>query len=120
MLEHALIKLSVVASDIFGVSGRSMIDALIAGERDPAVLAGMARGRMRPKQAALIEAFTGRFDDHHAELAEMLLDQIDSRSDKIDTITIRSDQLIAQIPAAAAPNSNHSSDTDPATAPLSA
>src|SRR5712691_10143791 len=74
LLEDALIKLSTVATDIMGVSGRAMIDALIAGERDPHVLAGLARGRMRVKRAALVEALTGRFDDHHAELASMLLD----------------------------------------------
>ena len=57
---------------------RDMLEALIAGERDPQVLADLARGRMRAKQAALVEALTGRFDDHHAELARMLLDQIDA------------------------------------------
>lgn len=104
LLEDALIKLSTVATDIFGASGRAMIEALIAGERDPVVLAEMARGRMRPKQPALIEALTGRFDDHHAELARMLLDQIDTLTAKIDTLTARIDELIAQIPAATAPN----------------
>ena len=70
-----------------GVSGRAMIEALIAGERDPHVLAELARGRMRGKRAALVEALTGRFDDHHAELARMLLDQIDGSSAKIDKLT---------------------------------
>lgn len=65
LLEDACIKLSVVASDIFGVSGRQMMAALIAGERDPKVLAEMARTRMRAKIPQLVEAFTGRFDDHH-------------------------------------------------------
>ena len=78
LLEDALIKLSTVATDIMGVSGRAMIEALIAGQRDPKVLAELARGRMKTKRAALIEALTGRFDDHHAELARMLLDQIDA------------------------------------------
>jgi len=54
-----------VASDIFGVSGRDMMAALVAGERDPKVLAQMARGRMSAKTARLEEAFTGRFTDHH-------------------------------------------------------
>ena len=49
LLEDACIKLSVVASDIFGVSGRDMMTAMIAGERDPRRLAEMARSRMRPK-----------------------------------------------------------------------
>ena len=60
LLEDACIKLSVVATDIFGVSGRAMMAALIAGERDPKVLADMARTRMRAKIALLEEAFTGQ------------------------------------------------------------
>ena len=104
LLEDALIKLSTVASDIFGVSGRAMIEALIAGERNARVLAEMARGRMRPKHDALTEALTGRFDDHHAELARMLLDQVDTLTAKIDTLTVRIAELIAQIPAAAPPD----------------
>ena len=103
LLEDALIKLSTVASDIMGVSGRAMIDALIAGERDPRVLAELARGRMRVKRAALVQALTGRFDDHHAELAQLLLDQIDTLTAKTDLLTLRIDQLIAEIPAAQAP-----------------
>jgi transposase len=103
LLEDALIKLSTVATDIMGVSGRAMIDALIAGERDPRVLAELARGRMRVKRPALVEALTGRFDAHHAELAQMLLDQIDALTAKTDLLTLRIDQLIAEIPAAQAP-----------------
>ena len=103
LLEDALIKLSSVASDFLGVSGRAMLEALIAGERDPRVLAELARGRTRVKRAALVEALTGRFDDHHAELARLLLDQIDTLSAKIEALTARIEQLIAQIPAAQAP-----------------
>ena len=103
LLEDALIKLSTVATDIMGVSGRAMIDALIAGERDPLVLAELARGRMRAKRAALVEALTGRFDEHHAELASMLLDEIDALTLKSEALTLRIDQLIAAIPAAQAP-----------------
>jgi hypothetical protein len=51
-----------------------MLEALIAGRRDPKVLAELAKGRLRGKRAALVQALTGRFDDHHAELARMLLD----------------------------------------------
>ena len=65
LLEDACIKLSVVASDIFGVSGRAMMAALIAGERDPKVLAQLARSRMRTKIGRLEEAFNGHFDEHH-------------------------------------------------------
>ena len=68
LLEDAQIKVSVVASDIFGFSGRAMMAALIAGERDPDILADMARGRMRKKTTQLREAFIGRFNNHHAFL----------------------------------------------------
>src|SRR6266850_1225733 len=74
LLEDAQIKLSVVASDIFGLSGRDMMAALVAGERDPKVLAQMARRTMRAKIALLEEAFTGHFTDHHAFLAEIGLE----------------------------------------------
>jgi transposase len=100
LLEDALIKLSSVVSDITGVSARAMIDALIAGERDPRVLAELARGPMRGRRAALVEALIGRFDDHHAELAELLLDEIDALTAKAERLTLRIEELIAAIPAA--------------------
>ena len=103
LLEDALIKLSSVAADIFGKSGRAMLDALIAGERDPEVLAELALGKMRPKRAALKEALNGRFDDHHAELISLLLDEVDALSAKIDRLTERVGELLGDIPAAAAP-----------------
>lgn len=78
LLEDAGIKLSVVASDIFGVSGRAMLAALIAGERDPQVLAQLARSRMRTKLAELREAFTGRFTAHHAFLLARMLAHTDA------------------------------------------
>ncbi|MHA4852895.1 IS110 family transposase [Rhodococcus sp. MSC1_016] len=73
LLEDALIKLSSVASRMNTLSVRDMLKALIAGERDPRRLASLARGAMKAKHSALIEALTGRFDDHHAELARKLL-----------------------------------------------
>jgi transposase len=97
LLEDSLIKVSSVASTLNTVSARDMIEALIAGERDPHVLAGLARGRMRVKHAALVEALTGRFGDHHAELARMLLDQIDQLSRQIDHLTTRIEEQIAVI-----------------------
>jgi transposase len=78
LLEDALIKVSVVVSDIFGVSGRAMMAALIAGERDPKVLAQLARGSMRSKTGRLEEAFTGRFNDHHAFLLATMLNRVDA------------------------------------------
>lgn len=98
LLEDALIKLSSVATDLLGVSARAMIEALIAGERDPEALADLARGKLTAKRAALLEALNGRFDDHHADLARLLLDQIDACSDKIDRLTARIEQLVAELP----------------------
>src|SRR5512133_1893444 len=77
LMEGGCIKLSVVASDIFGVSGRAMLAALIAGERDPGVLADLARTRLRVKIPQLVEAFTGHFDDHHRFLLAQMLGRID-------------------------------------------
>ncbi len=94
LLEDALIKLSSVASTLDTLSARDMIEALIAGERDPRRLAELARGRMKTKRSALIAALDGRFDDHHAELARMLLDQIDALSAQIGTLTTRIDHLL--------------------------
>jgi transposase len=88
---------SSVASTLDTLSVRDMLEALIAGERDPRRLADLARGRMKTKRAALIEALTGRFDDHHGELARMLLDQIDAQTGQINTLTTRVDQLLAHI-----------------------
>jgi transposase len=95
LLEDALIKLSSVASTLDTLSARDMIEALIAGERDPRRLADLARGRMKTKRPALIKALDGRFDEHHAELARMLLDQIDTLTAQIDTLTTRIDGLLA-------------------------
>jgi transposase len=100
LLEDSLIKVSAVASTLDTLSVRDMLEALIAGQRDPKVLAGLARGRMKAKHAALIEALTGQFDGHHAELARMLLDQIDALNGQIGTLTARIEELIAAIPAA--------------------
>ena len=96
LLEDAQIKLSVVASDIFGVSGRDMMASLIAGERNPQVLAQMARSRMRTKIPQLEEAFVGYFTDHHRFLLAKML----SRIDALDTDIA---DLEAQIEAQIAP-----------------
>jgi transposase len=77
LLEDAGIKLDSVATDVLGKSARRMLEALIAGERDPEVLAEMALTRMRPKIGVLREALVGRFDDHHAVLLRMHLDHVD-------------------------------------------
>ncbi|HVH94333.1 MAG TPA: IS110 family transposase [Nocardioidaceae bacterium] len=94
LLEDAGIKLSSVASDIAGVSGRAMLEALIAGERDSAALADLARRRLRSKIPALTEALNGRFTDHHAFLAKMHLDLIDQHSVAIEQLTERIEVVI--------------------------
>jgi transposase len=102
LLEDALIKLSVVVSDLFGVSGRAMMAALIAGERDPAVLAGLARGSMRSKTARLNEALTGRFTDHHAFLLTQMLHRVDAITADIATVQDRIEVQIAPFASAVA------------------
>ena len=88
-LEDAGIKLSAVAADVLGVSGRAMLDALIAGDHDPAALADLAKRRLRSKIPALTEALTGRFTDHHAFLAQVHLDLIDRHTAAINKLTAR-------------------------------
>jgi transposase len=94
LLEDAGIKLSSVASDIMGVSGRAMLEALIAGADDPVALAEMAKRRLRNKIPELIEALNGRFTEHHAFLARMHLDLIDRQSQAIDELTARIEVVI--------------------------
>jgi transposase len=100
LLEDAQIKLSVVASDIFGVSGRDMMAAMIAGERDPQVLAQLARSRMRGKIAQLQEAFTGRFSDHHGFLLSKMLHRVVALRADIAELEERIDAEIAPFAAA--------------------
>ena len=89
LLEDAGIKLSSVASDITGVSGRAMLEALIKGERDPAGLADLAKRRRRVKIPQLTEALTGRFAEHHGFLARIHLDLIDNHTRAIEELTAR-------------------------------
>jgi transposase len=94
-LEDAGIKLSAVATDILGISGRAMLEALIRGERDAEVLADMARGRMRPKIPDLVQAMIGRFGEHHAFLCRMHLDRIDAITRDTAALTARIEQVMA-------------------------
>jgi transposase len=100
LLEDALIKVSAVASKLTTASARDMIAALIAGERDPQVLASLARGRMKAKHAALADALTGAFADHHGELAQLLLDQITFLDERISQLSARISENLAAIRAA--------------------
>lgn len=95
VLEDAAIKLGAVASSTLTKSGRAMIEALIAGERDPDVLAGLARGRMRAKIPELVRALHGRFADHHARLLRLHLDHIDHLEAAITTLDAQIDEVIA-------------------------
>jgi transposase len=87
LLEDAGIKLACVASDVLGVSGRAMIEALISGDGDPAVLAELAKGRLRRKLPALRRALEGRFSAHHALLAGELLAHIDYLEESIERLS---------------------------------
>lgn len=94
LLEDAGIKLSAVATDIVGVSGRAMIEALIAGDRDAGRMAELARRRMRVKIPQLTEALIGRFNEHHAFLAQVHLDLIDQHTAVIDQLTERIEAMM--------------------------
>ena len=89
LLEDACIKVSAVITDIFGVSGRDMLAALAAGERNPKVLAQLARRSMRTKITVLEEAFTGHFTDHHAFLLGAMLQRVDAISADITALETR-------------------------------
>jgi transposase len=101
LLEDAGIKLDSVVTDVLGVSGRQMLEALIAGERDPGVLAEMARARMRSKIGVLREALVGRFNDHHALLLRMHLDHIDELTAMEARLDGEVDRLMAPFAEAA-------------------
>lgn len=102
LLEDAQIKVSSVVSDVFGVSGRDMLAALVAGERSPKVLAEMARGTMRSKRPLLEEAFTAQFTDHHAFLLSTMLSHVDQMSADIAELDGRIEQMIAPFARAVA------------------
>ncbi|MFI6392091.1 IS110 family transposase [Nonomuraea sp. NPDC050540] len=95
LLEDAQIKLSVVASDIFGVSGRAMMASLIAGERNPRVLAQLARSSLRKKISQLEEAFTGHFTEHHSFLLRTMLARVDQVNHDIAQVDTAIEELIS-------------------------
>ena len=94
-LEDAGIRLGSVASDILGMSGRAMLVALVAGERDPEALAELARGRLRAKRPELREALHGRFSDHHALLIRLALEHIEQLERSIEARDAEVDRVIA-------------------------
>jgi transposase len=101
LLEDAQIKLSVVASDIFGTSGRAMMTALIAGQRDPKALAQMARSSLRRKIPQLEEAFVGHFTDHHGFLLAKMLSRVDAIEADIAEVDARIEAHLAPFAQAA-------------------
>lgn len=95
VLQDAGIKVSSVASDVLGVSGRSMLEALVRGTHDPELLAQLARGRLRQKLPALREALEGRFSAHHALLVGQILAHIDFLDETIESLSSAIDEAIA-------------------------
>jgi len=94
VLEEAGIKLGSVASDINGVSSRAILDAMIAGERDPYALADVARGRLRAGRQTLADALTGRLTDLHAFRLEQLLAEVDHLQESVDRYTAQIDTAL--------------------------
>jgi transposase len=95
-LEDAGIKLGSVAAEVLGVSGRAMLAALVAGERDPEVLAQLAKGLLRKKLPELRQALRGRFGDHHALLIRLCLDHLTYLEGAIAQLDERIDDLCAE------------------------
>src|SRR5688572_6128201 len=94
-LQDAGIKLDAVAADVLGVSGRAMLEALVAGERDPQVLAELAKGRLRAKLPQLRQALRGRFSDHHALLVGLALEHLEHLEGAIATLDTEVDRVLA-------------------------
>jgi transposase len=95
ILEDASIRLGSVAADVLGVSGWAMLRALLAGERDPKVLAELARGRLRNKLPELREALRGRFSAHHALLVRLALEHVEQLERSITALDAEVDRVIA-------------------------
>lgn len=94
VLEDAGVKLTSVLTDIMGVSGRAMVDALVAGTTDPQVLAELARGQLRKKLPALRRALVGRFRPVHAFLLEEILAKIDYLDEALERLTAEIDRRL--------------------------
>ncbi len=94
-LQDAGVKLSSVATNILGVSGRAMLKALVEGTRDPQVLAELAKGRLRAKIPALKEALTGRFGAHHALIVGTILSKLEFLEEVIAHLSAEIEEVIA-------------------------
>lgn len=114
VLENANIKLASVATDVLGVSGRRMLDALVDGKADAATMAQLAKGRMRTKLPELQQALTGVVDDHHRFLIAQHRVHIDFLEEQLETVAQQIEQHLTTMPtvppvpppAATTPDSN--------------
>jgi transposase len=102
VLQDAGLKITSVASSVWSMSSRQIIEALVAGERDPAVLAQMAKGRMRTKIDRLEEALSGHFGAHHAIVCRQIIDHIDFLDQAIASLTTAITERLVPFEAAVA------------------
>lgn len=109
VLEHANIKLASVASDVMGVSGRQMMAALMAGETDPAVMADLAKGRLRNKIPALEKALTGVVRPHHRFMLAQHLAHIDFLDEQIERVSGEIGQRVERMSRPQGPHDSGSS-----------
>jgi len=117
LLERAHIKISAVLSTLDTDTARAMIEALIAGQRDPRALADLAIGKARAKRAELAAALDGRWEDHHSVQARILLDNIATLNQQAEQLTGQISELIAQIPAAWGVDADGTTGPDAGTSP---
>ena len=101
ILEDALLKISVVISDLFGTSGRRFLDALVAGERSPHALAALGDSRLKATRKELEEALTGQFRDIHATEIAVHLRLIDAVNAEITLLDEQIGQQLAAVPGTA-------------------
>jgi transposase len=100
VLEDANVKLASVASQVLGVTGRMILDALCAGERDPDVLAEMAQRKLRAKIGDLRQCVPGRFNDHHAVMVGEIIAHVDYLDAAIARLDIRVEEMTIPFRAA--------------------
>jgi transposase len=117
LLESALVKVSSVASKLTTISAQDMVKAMIAGQRDPHQLAALARTRMKARHDDLVEALDGMFDDHHGELAALLLDHIAFLDTRIAQLSARAAELTDAMPGAWGINADGTAGPDAGTDP---
>ncbi len=116
VLEWANLKLTSVVSDVTGASARAMLEALVAGETSPAVLANLAQGRLRNKRDLLEQALTGVVSPHHRFLIAEHLIQLDNLDEQISRFDAQIDACLARLSAPPAPNDQ---DAPPPASPVS-